>query len=829
MKTLLLIDANSLVHRSFHALPPLTSRLGEPTGALFGLTSALLKTLREKKPSYVAAAFDRKEPTLRKKEFAEYKAHRPPTADELVPQLVRAPEIFERLGIRTFSAPGYEADDVIGTFVAKLRNQEGLRIVILTGDLDAVQLVEDDHVVVETPRKGEGIVTYNEAAVIARYGLSPRQIPDYKGLVGDTSDNIPGVKGIGPKTAAKLLKEAGTLGLLLKGLEPTDAASKKILAEREMALLSKRLGTIRTDAPVDVDLESIVSSDLDRSSLEPYFQELGFDRILKQLKWTTSPSPGELPFLTAETAVSQQKERKDIAIVTSGAFVRSHPDIASSSTLKVAPNWKSILKDLAKENLEVRDPLFDLSIAGWLVDSDNTEFTPAALGKRFLKRSIPAIDNDSASEDFLRDLFRFLDSKLTEYDLRGIFETIEMPLVRVLVAMERWGIGVRTKTLEELSRAIDAELKELTEDIYRSAGGPFNLNSPRQVGEVLFERLKIIPSRKRKTATGQVRMNRDVLEELQGAHPIVGQILIYREDFKIRSGFVLPLLAAVESDGRVRTQFDQTGAATGRLSSQNPNLQNIPQESKWSSELRRAFVAAPGYSFLSLDYSQLELRLLAHASGDKNLCAAFHAGEDIHRLTAEKIFGVNPNAVTPAMRRTAKTLNFGVVYGMGPRSFAKASGVTLADASKFIREYHHNFPGIYDWQERVRAEARTFGYVRNQNGRRRWFLKSSTPRYESEVERAAVNMPLQSLGADILKSAMVRSCALLKERGWFGTDARLVLSIHDELLFEVRDAILTNIASLLKEIAENILPLAVPLLTETKSGADWGSMVPFPR
>lgn len=805
MKTLLLIDAHAYIHRSYHALPPLTTPGGEPIGAIFGLASTLLKVLREIKPDYVAAAFDRPEPTFRKEQFPDYKAHRPPAEADLISQMVKAHELFGKFGIPVSELSGYEADDIIGTFVEKLAHKD-LKIMILTGDLDALQLVKDDSVVVQTPKRGAELSLYNETSVRERYGLPPEAIPDYKGLVGDPSDNIPGVKGIGPKTATKLLQEFGTIEELYKKLPSSNPIAKKLLPQKECALFSKTLATIKTDVPIDLELGSFTYKGIPKEVLVPYFTELGFQSLLKRLNGDAGVGPAApLP------------REEDFFIVRDAEHARENKETLVSPKLKVAHSWKEILKQLQREGVTVLPPFFDIQIAGWLLDPDQNDFSLQALGKRLLK--LPS----ASKEDLLSKLFAFFWRKIYEYDLKKVFDEIEMPLMPVLAGMEERGIGVSAKLLRKLRNDIGSETQSLAEAIYHEAGEEFNINSPQQVSRVLFEKLRLGSDKKRKTGTGHARTSKEVLSELRDKHPIVNLILQYRENTKIATGFVEPILASIQKDGRVHTTFLQTGTTTGRLASEKPNLQNIPQESKWSAPLRHAFISKEGFSFLSLDYSQLELRLLAEVSGDEKLRTAFRNGEDIHTTTAMNVFNVPRDWVDAQMRRLAKTLNFGIIYGMGARAFAEAGNLPLEEASKFIAEYFRDFPAVREWQKRVVEEMRTFGFVKNKNGRRRWFLELLYDPARGDFERQAINMPIQGLGADILKLAMTQSARLIQEKQ-LGEAVRLLLSIHDELLFEMRDDILMDVLPLFKDAMEHVYTLSIPLTAEAKRGKNWGDM-----
>ena len=819
MKKLLLIDANSLIHRAFHAIPPLTSKAGEPTGALYGVSGILLKILESERPDYAAAAFDRPEPTFRKKMFKDYKAHRPKAPDELVSQIIESHNLFVKFGVNFFEKPGYEGDDIIGTFAKKFGHERDLRIIILTGDLDTLQLVDGKKTAVRILKKGVSeTMLYDERAVIERYGLKPAQMTDYKGLVGDTSDNIPGVRGIGPKTAEGFLKKYGHLEGLFKKFPRDDPAAKKILPFEKEALFSKKLATIDCDVPIKVSLGDVRFSGPQNAVLMPYFERLGFESMVRRMmggeKNASLKKVREKP-LTQGLFTFEPKEKTEAKPV----FVDNEKKMkgGGKEEMDVAWDWKPIIKKAIKDGKEIPPNLFDLGVAGWVLNSDETDFSPTALAGRFLREA-------ANEKDPMGGVFGVLERKIRAGGLENVFYKIEMPLIPVLAQMEIWGIKVNDKKLKTLREEMDERIAELTKKIFTAAGESFNINSSRQLAEVLFDRLKIKTDKNKRTSTGRRSTSEEVLSSLEKENPIASELLSYRETFKIRSTYVEPLLLAREKDGRVRTNFIQTGTTTGRLASEKPNLQNIPQESGWANSLRETFIPEPGFSFASFDYAQIELRLLAHMTMEKGLLRAFEEDLDIHTLTASKVLKISPDRVGRDERRLGKTLNFGVVYGMGPRAFSQSAGVSFSEAKEFIDGYYREFPGIKKWQDKVRMEAKRKGFVENLNGRRRWFWTDTrNPKIMGEIERAAVNMPLQSLSADILKMAMIKSFDLLKNRGWFGAGGKMILSIHDELLFEIRDDILSEAVPEIKKMMQNIYPLAAPLVAEVGVGKNWGS------
>ena len=813
MKTLLLIDAHALIHRSYHAIPPLTTPNGEPIGAIYGLTRALLKTMKEHEPDYVAAAFDRPEPTFRKEMFEAYKAQRPKAPDELVSQLIKARELFTKFNIPIFELPGYEGDDIIGTLAAKFGGDKDIHITILTGDMDTLQLVKGKQIVVCAPKKGiSETITYDATAVRARYELDPEQMTDYKGLVGDPSDNIPGVPGVGPKTALQALKEFGTIENLYASMKEDHKLAKKFLPYKKDALFSKKLATISLEVPLAVSLPDLKYKKPDTSELSRYFLELGFESLVTKKVQT------EKPHFEKPATLDLHFKKNDFVVVADETDISSVKKELLGEKMKVAFDWKRTLKAFGRAGIEVSDPLFDIHIASWLTNPDEKDVEFAELANRVAGLNIEEYpDKKSEALQMLANIFV---EKIEKNALQKVFTDIEMPLIRVLAAMEERGIKIDSTILENLGKEMREEVDALERKIYAAAGGPFNINSPQQISEVLFEKLKLATETKKKTATGQRKTGKDVLHELVDAHPIIPLILQYRETFKVYSSFLEPLREAGLSDGRVHTTYLQTGTGTGRLSSEKPNLQNIPQGSKWAKPLRDAFVSTDGFTLVSLDYSQLELRLLAHVSHDPTLVSAFMGGEDIHALTASKVFGVPLSEITQKQRRIGKTLNFGIVYGMGPRLFSKTSGVSMEEAKKFISEYFKAFPEVRTWQGCVKEEMKKNGFVENENGRKRWFPKDAAP---GEFERAGINMPLQGLGADILKLAMIRASKELRALPEKDS-AFLLLSIHDELLFEIRDELVSSLTPRLKTIMENAYALSVPLTAEMKIGKKWGTM-----
>lgn len=802
MKKLLLIDAHALIHRMFHALPDFTNERGEPTGALYGVSNALLKILKRENPDYVAAAFDLPEPTFRKKMFPEYKAHRKKIDEPLLQQLEKSRELFAAFGVPVVEAPGYEADDVIGTLAQKFGGKT--KVEIFTGDLDALQLVKDEDISVITFKKGiSETIRYDEVAVTERFGVGPEKLVDWKALVGDKSDNIPGVPGIGAKGAEKLILKYGSLKGILSAKDD-DRIVKKVQENREIALLSQDLSRIRTDAPVKITLEDLKRTELQKTVLAETFKDLGFESLIAREglgERAKKPSDADLALKTDES------------IMAFGGFedAKKIRKGDGSGKIKAAYDWKGIWKECAEDGFEIPidGTYFDVMIAAWLLAPDKKEYSWESVSESVFGESREKTrENIAAACEFLL-------GKISDAGLRKIMSEFEMPLIPVLGDTERRGISVNAKKLASLETAISEETETLKKEIFSLSGEEFNLNSPQQISALLFGKLGL--GGKKKTKTGLSSTKEGVLEELAQKHPIVPLILAYRENSKISGTYVTPLLAlAKEGKGLIHTTFVQIGTATGRLSSEKPNLQNIPQESKWSKPLREAFEARKGTSFLSLDYSQLELRIIAHVSKDAGLLSAFSKGRDIHQATAEKIF--HKSDISPTERRVAKTLNFGLAYGMGARSFAKSAGVSFDDAKRYVEEYFREFPGVKKWQEEEKERAKKFGYVENETGRRRWFDKS---RNFFEIERAAINMPIQSLEADIMKRALIESFQLIRDEK---ISARIALTVHDELILEVSDDILESFSERIARLMENCLRISVPLVVDAKVGKNLGNL-----
>ena len=864
MKKLILIDANALVHRAFHALPPLTSPQGVIVNAVYGFTSVLLKTIKDMQPDYMAAAFDLAGPTFRHEEFEEYKAHRQKAPDELYAQIPLIQEVLKAFGIEIFTKEGYEADDLIGSLAEKAKkNQQnvGLQTVILTGDLDTLQLVEDDKVVVFTLRKGvSDTVTYNEKSVLERYGLEPYQVVDFKGLKGDPSDNIPGVPGIGEKTAMALLQKYETVENLYdqlkkikefkKGEVLSAKLAQKLKENEKQAVFSKRLATIITDLDIDFSLEKVNwKNKYNKGTVTQVLKNLGFNSLLARLPDGQASLP-ELDTIKnknqSENRESEQKslrfnEPQPLILQTSDPSVAylngdtTTPEKISSklkdiledgNIAKRGHNLKPVVKLLLNQDIRVKNLDFDTALASYLVRPELKDYDLDKI--YFMEFAQSFTDTGSA----LPKLVEVLGKKLKEKGLMKVFEEIEMPLIPVLAEMEKNGIKINTAGLEKLSEKVNTEITGLEKKIYELAGQEFNINSPQQLGEILFDKLQL-KTRVRKTGGGARSTAVSELEKLHDEHPIIKLVMQYRELQKLKTTYIEPFPTLVDpEDSRLHTTYNQTGTVTGRLSSQDPNLQNIPIRTELGQEFRKAFVAEDSWQLLSLDYSQIELRVAAYLSGDQKMIAAFQNNEDIHTRTAAEVFEVSPDKVTHQMRREAKALNFGILFGMGVLGFARSAGVDKMRAREFITKYLNKFSGMADYMEKAKTEAKEKGYVQTYFGRRRDLpeINSSMPHMVAQAERMAINAPIQGTEADIMKLAMIGVYNFIHESK-IENEARILLQVHDELLCEVKKEKIREISGKFKEIMEKVwTPISknnqasVPIVVDVKIGENWAEM-----
>ncbi len=781
-KRLLLLDTHAILHRAYHALPDLTTSSGEPTGALYGLMTMLLKSITDLKPDYIVAARDRAEKTYRHDLFEDYKGTRAKTDDALVGQLIKAGQVFEAFGIPVLDAVGFEADDVVGTVATQVAHRKDLETVILTGDMDMLQLVVDGRVTVYRLLTGiSNMKYYDEDAVKERYGFGPEHVTDYKGMCGDQSDNIKGIKGIGEKTATELIQQFGSIENIYKTLEkkPAEFEKKgikprvvKLLEEgKDAALFSKQLATIRRDAPVHFEMP--------------------------EHEWRLADHAERVAALCDTFEFRSLKEKIQPAL-KSDASVASEENSASS----VDPS-------------RVRE----ITVALWLLHSDTTNPTLADILEQGRSE-----DFEKASETILKDLRAA--PKLLE-----VYERIEKPLIPVVARMNAAGVRVDSDHLAKLAKEYRKELGNLAGKIFHHAGHEFNINSPKQLGVILYDELKIQTSNLKKTAGGARTTKESELEKLADLHPIINDILAYRELQKLLSTYIDKIPALVSPDGRLRAEFLQTGTVTGRMGCQNPNLQNIPIKTDLGRRIRSAFAASPGRTLIALDYSQIELRIAAGLSRDQKLVDVFTSGGDIHTAVAAEVFNVPKEKVDYEMRRKAKVINFGILYGMGVNALRAnlGEGVSREDAAKYLEKYFKDFSGLAKYIEHTKAEATRLGYTETLYGRRRYFpaLKSSIPGFKAQAERMAINAPIQGTQSDIIKLAMVAADALVEKKGW-RERVDLVLQVHDELVYEVDESLARDAAEAIRTTMESVVTddalSGVPIVVEVAMGENWGEM-----
>ena len=803
---LVLLDAHAIIHRAYHALPDFTTPTGEPSGALYGLASMLLRIIADLKPDYVAACYDLPKPTMRHEAYPEYKGTRSKIDPALITQLGTSRRVFEAFSIPIYEKEGFEADDILGTIVEHYKQDKSMNIVIASGDMDTMQLIEGKHVQVYTLKKGlNDTIMYDEKAVQERYGFMPELIPDYKGLRGDPSDNIIGIPGVGEKTATELLQHFGSIEKMYKLLKKDEKVFIEkgikpriinLLKEHEEdAIFSKMLATIRTDAPIDFTIPEVVWHDKTATAavlanILALFDELGFRSIRARARGVLGGEAG----LTA-------------AEINSGEGADGSDRAGSSAE-------DSIEEDIPAEQLE------EAKVMLWLLASDFTN---------------PELDDILAytKASTFADAYKVLIEKIsTTGRLQEVYDDIEKPLMPVLRKMETHGVLIDKTALGELAKTYHAELKECEKKIYEMAGKEFSISSPRQLGDVLFDDLGLKAKGQKKTAGGQRSTRESELEKIRDLHPIVDAILEYRQIQKLLSTYIdsLPLLLA--EDGRLHAQFLQAGTTTGRMASQNPNLQNIPIRSDRGRAIRHAFIAPEGFILLGLDYSQIELRLAAILSGDPILCEIFASGRDVHQEVAARVFAVEPEKVDREMRRRAKIINFGILYGMGVNALKAQLGTSTSEAHQFYDDYFETFKRLAEYLEETRGFARKNGFTETLFGRRREFsgIKSPLPFVRASAERMAINAPIQGTQADLIKLAMVRIDEMLTEAGK-QEDAHLLLQVHDELVFEVRDSQLNGLYATIKHLMESVMDgyetHGVPIIAEGKKGMNWGDMASF--
>ena len=875
---LMVIDGNSLINRAFYGIRMLTTKDGQPTNAVYGFVNILLKLLDEEKPDALCVTFDRKAPTFRHLAYEGYKAQRKGMPDELAAQLPVLKDVLAAMNIPRYELDGWEADDLIGTIAAR-DTAAGWETVIVTGDKDSLQLVTDStRVKLVSTRMGQTTTkemtpeTFQET-----YGFAPIHIVDLKALMGDTSDNIPGVKGIGEKTAMDLIQRYQSVEAIyadVEGVEAKPAVKKKLAEGEEQARMSYDLATIRCDAPIDFSPEDARRREPDGPALYELFLALEVNKLIDKMGLSGGPAAGRAD-KPAAGAVRQERVTDRVRMEELVEQWRREPWVAvlalpsldvvavawdggaraalcaadrlegynellralfSGEIQKVSHNVKDLMHLLLDEGLSTDGFCFDTALAAYLLSPTDGSYELEKLGITYFNQEFPKAKEYLAPDAFgpLADpagpaeamcahaalaaaLYRALAPKLEELDMHELYYGLELPLCPVLAEMERAGMLVDRRALADFGILLDGRIQADEALIYELAGEEFNINSTQQFGRILFDKLGLPPVKKTKTGYST---NADVLEKLRDKHPIVEAVLDYRQLAKLKSTYVDGLTKVIAADGRIHTSFQNTVTATGRLSSTEPNLQNIPVRTELGAELRKMFVAPAGRVLVDADYSQIELRLLAHIAGDEHMIAAFRTGEDIHTVTASQVFGVPPEQVTHEMRRRAKAVNFGIVYGISDFSLSQDIGVTRAEAKAYMEKYFEKYSGVHAYMTQVVERAKADGYVSTLMGRRRWLpeLKSSNFNLRSFGERVALNMPIQGTAADLIKKAMLRVDGRLRREG---LEARLVLQVHDELIVECPEGEAEQVQRLLAEEMEHVAELAVPLTAEAHAGKSW--------
>lgn len=881
---LYLIDGSSYIFRAFFALPPLSNSKGFPTNAIYGFTNMIMKVLRKLTPDWVAVAFDAPGPTFRHQTFAAYKANRPSLPEDLRPQIPYIKEITQALGLPILEKEGYEADDLIASLVKKWPEQE-LEIIIISGDKDLMQLVSP-RISMYAPMKNK---SYGIAEVEDFFGVPPEKVTEVMGLCGDAVDNIPGVPGIGKKTASQLIRQFGSIAEVIKNIEkienPKIKANLKIYSDQ--ALLSKELATLNLAAPLEWELKDMKKGTPDLEKLQRIFKEMGFFKLLKELsplqkrekrgeyalivkldelRNLSEKLKGAASFSFSVEPTTKEAMRAEIVglsfslkagqafyIPVGHTYAGAPPQIPRSEALallrplwedktlkKYGHNLKQAYILLAREGISLQGMAGDTMIASYLLNPGKHKHSIEELAQEYLDRQILTLEEIAGSGvraisldqvslektceyacenvDTVMTLVNLLLAKIEAAGLGSLFREIEIPLIEILAEMEIKGIKINLLHLQNLSQEWAKELEKISQEIYSWAGEVFNINSPQQLGKILFEKLKLPGGRRTKTGYST---DVDVLSQLAQEYPFPAKVLAYRSLAKLKSTYVDALPQLVNpATGRLHTSFHQTGTATGRLSSSNPNLQNIPIRSPEGKRIREAFVPEEGYWFVSADYSQIELRILAHLSGDPLLKTTFEHDEDVHAATAAEVFQVSPNLVTPEMRRLAKVINFGIIYGMSAFGLARELGVTPAIAQEYINNYFRKYQGVQSYIEQALIEAREKGYVSTLLNRRRYIpdILSKNRSLRQLAERMAINAPIQGTAADLIKMAMIRIYRRLKE---LKSQSSLVLQIHDELLLEVPEKELEEIKNLVKKEMEEVMELAVPLKVDTSQGRNW--------
>lgn len=859
----IIIDGNSLMHRAFYGLPNLTNSKGFHTNVVYGFVNMINKIKEDYKPQYIGIAFDTKAPTFRHREYAEYKAGRLKMAEEMAEQIPVLKEVLTAMNIKQTELDGYEADDIIGTVAAKC-DEEGIPAFIVTGDKDAFQLISDNVHTLMTKKGISEIEEYDIARLKEKYGIAPAQITDLKGLMGDSSDNIPGVPGVGEKTALELLNQFGTVENTLENVSEIkkNKVRENVSANKENAILSKRLATIDRDVPIDFRLEDYTFKEADNEKLYNIFSRLEFRGLIEKMCGGTFGTEAaeaveitvkeieeidELKKVFEEAAKSGRfafkiddelgEMLKTLYIDVDGKQYRfnmsdnSIPFIGKimedPGVIKIGHDIKQDILLLRRYGIDVNPIGFDTMIAAYLLNPSKGSYRIGDLSREYLgcgsegydAKGTDQVQKYGATVKAVSELQTVLTGRLREYGMIELYNNVELPLVKVLADMEHEGFSVDKSILEVLSADFAKQIEALTSDIYRQAGEEFNINSTKQLGTILFDKLGLPAMKKTKTGYST---DVEVLEQLSDKHPIIEKILEYRQLVKLKSTYVDGLIGIINPEtGRIHTKLNQTVTATGRLSSTEPNLQNIPIRTENGRQIRKVFVPRNDeYTLIDADYSQIELRVLAHISGDKGLIDTFKRNEDIHTRTAAEVFGIELKDVTPLMRGRAKAVNFGIVYGISDYGLSQDLKISRKEAKKYIDSYFERYPGVKQYMADIVETARTDGYVKTIMNRRRYIpeITSRNAVNRNFGERIALNTPIQGSAADLIKIAMVRVYDELKKRN---LKSKLILQVHDELIVETHKSELSEVKKLVQECMENAIKLSVPVIAEISSGDNW--------
>lgn len=866
MERLLILDSNSLLNRAFYAIPPLTNSEGIHTNAVYGFTNMLFKMKEEIKPDYIVAAFDRKAPTFRHKEYEDYKDGRKKMPPELAEQFPLIKEVLNLLAINIYEIDGFEADDIIGT-LAKFAESNGIEVFVVTGDRDALQLASDNIKVVITKKGVTETAVYNREAFEAEFGVTPTQYIDVKGLMGDKSDNIPGVPGVGEKTAFKLISTYGSMEGVLSHIDEISGKKLKENLETysEQAIFSKKLATIMTEVPIEFDLEDIKSQEnYNREELKKLFFKLQMKSLLAKLPGEDSDEEEEQEKVeinevnTIEAfkeALSKKEDRAFISYTTSNANLYSKIEldklyisygekvslidfklISMENTVeainilkafmedknieKVIQDGKNLITILTKHDIQVEGFIFDTVVAAYLIDSAKSNYPLEVLINEYLMKEVKGegdelICNAMAS---MKELYEYLKERVNKEGMDELYYEVEHPLIAILSSMEAIGFNVNREKLDELAIKFKEEISRTEKEIFELCEEEFNISSPKQLGKILFEKLDLPVVKKTKTGYST---NAEVLEKLMDKHPVIEKIIYYRQITKLNSTYVEGLKNVIDEDGAIHSSFNQTVTTTGRLSSTEPNLQNIPVKYEMGREIRKVFIPKESTDvLLSCDYSQIELRVLAHMADDKNMIDAFNHHSDIHTKTASEVFKVPVEEVTSLMRSRAKAVNFGIVYGISDFSLSQDLKITRKEAAEYMEIYFDRYPKIKGYLESVKEEAKEKGYVLTVLNRRRFIpeIKSSNKIVKALGERLAMNAPIQGSAADIIKLAMVKVYNRLKKEK---LNSEMILQVHDELILNVKENELEVVKALVKEEMENVLKMSVKLEIDENIGNTW--------